>query len=294
MAVKSVAVFLAANSGAGSNFEDLARDTAALFGRNGWELVYEGSGRGLMGIGQTASTLGVDVHGVKPRPFLRYEETGGLPEFGHHELVEDLYSQKRRMAELSDAFIILPGAFGTLEEYSTIRMWSKVGVCRRPVILLNFHNYYTPLLEWTIRATKLGFISEANASVVSIVSTIEEMSDLLLMPNSIVENGEHDPWSVIVPNGSIFTEWQLENLLFNAANQVALRHALTTHWSTWHTWDYYNRVNPDTTEASEHLWKEISHHSPHVLGWLSKWPKFSVPASQNNQASINTSKCLRR
>ena len=148
MAVKRVAVFIAASIGTVAKFEDLARDSAAMFGRNGWKLVYGGSGRGLMGIlGQTASTLHVHVHGVKPRPFLRYEETGGLPEFGHHELVEDLYSQKRRMVELSDALVILPGGFGSLEDYSTIRMWSKLGVCRRPIILLNFQNYYTPLLE---------------------------------------------------------------------------------------------------------------------------------------------------
>jgi hypothetical protein len=97
---------LAANIGTDPSFEDLTRHVAAIFFKNGWKLVYGGSARGLMGIlGRTASALGVDVHGVKPRPFLKYEETGELPEFGHHELVEDLYSQKKRMAELSDAFI---------------------------------------------------------------------------------------------------------------------------------------------------------------------------------------------
>lgn len=259
MAVKSVAVFLAANMGNDPKYEDLTRQVATMFVENEWKLVYGGSHRGLMGVlGQTASALGVDVHGVKPRPFLKYEETGGLPEYGRHEFVEDLYSQKKRMAELSDAFIILPGGFGTLEEYTAIRMWSKLGVCRRPIVLLNFQNYYTPLLDWVTNATKLGFISKSSASVVSIVNTIEEMRDLLSRPIDTVENDEPFTWSAIVPRDSDFQELQEEKLLFNAADQVALRHALTTTWSTWHTWDYYNRIEPHATEANEHLWKEIS------------------------------------
>ena len=120
---QSVAVFLAANIGNDPKYKELAQHFAAIFAKNRWNLVYGGSARGLMGIlGQTASDLGVDVHGVKPRPFLKYEETGELPKFGHHELVDDLYSQKRRIAELSDAFIILPGGFGTLEEYTALRI----------------------------------------------------------------------------------------------------------------------------------------------------------------------------
>ena len=207
VAVKSVAVFLAAKIPTDPQYETLARDVAAIFVRNQWKLVYGGSNRGLMGIlGQTASALGIDVHGIKPRPFLRYEETGELPEYGHQELVEDLFSQKRRMAELSDAFIILPGGFGTLEEYSTIRMWSKIGVCRRPIVLLNFQNYYTPLLEWINRATELGFITKSSASLVSVANTIEDMNDQLLRPKAFAKNDEQFTWSAIVPSLNTFPE----------------------------------------------------------------------------------------
>lgn len=81
-----------------------------------------------MGIlGRTAASAGVKVHGIKPRPFLKYEKNGLLPDFGINELVEDVHTQKRRMAELTDAFIVLPGGFGTLEELVAIRMWSKLG-----------------------------------------------------------------------------------------------------------------------------------------------------------------------
>ena len=78
-------------------------------------------------LSQTAAVMGVEVHGVKPRPFLKYEANGALPDCGHNELVEDLYTQKKRMAELTDTFLVLPGGLGTLEDLMMIRMWSKLG-----------------------------------------------------------------------------------------------------------------------------------------------------------------------
>ena len=256
---KSIAVFLAANIGNDPKYKELAQHVAAMFAKNRWKLVYGGSARGLMGIlGQTASAMGVDVHGVKPRPFLKYEETGELPKFGHHELVDDLYSQKRRIAELSDAFIILPGGFGTLEEYTAIRMWSKLGVCRRPIVLLNFQSFYTPLLDWITEAIKLGFISENSAAVVSVVNSIEEMDISLLKPKPMIDNDDQFDWSVLVPGHISLLQSQLEKLLLETADRISLQHSLTVHWSTWHTWDYYNRIEPDVTEANDHVWKHVS------------------------------------
>ena len=256
---KSIAVFLAANIGNDPKYKELAQHVAATFAKNRWRLVYGGSARGLMGIlGQTASALGVDVHGVKPRPFLKYEETGELPQFGHHELVNDLYSQKRRIAELSDAFIILPGGFGTLEEYTAIRMWSKLGVCRRPIVLLNFQSFFTPLLDWITEATKLGFISANSAAVVSVVNSIEEINVSLLRPKAMTDNDDQFDWSVLVPRHTNLSQYQLEKLLLETADQISLQHSLTVHWSTWHTWDYYNRIEPGVMEANGHIWKDIS------------------------------------
>lgn len=257
--IKSIAVFLAANTGKEPKYKELVQHVAALFAKNRWKLVYGGSARGLMGIlGQTASALGVDVHGVKPRPFLKYEESGELPIFGHHELVDDLYSQKRRIAELSDAFIISPGGFGTLEEYTAIRMWSKLGICRRPIVLFNFQGFYTPLLDWVSNTIKLGFISGNSAAVVSVVNSIEELNVTLLKPKPMIDNDDQFDWSVVVPGHISLLQSQLEKLPLETADQVSLQHALTVNWSTWHTWDYYNRIEPGVMEADDRIWKDIS------------------------------------
>ena len=294
IAVKSVAVFLAVNTPTDFKYETLTQDVAAKFGRNKWKLVYDGSNRGLMGIlGQTASDLGVDVHGIKPRPFLKYEERGELPGYAHQELVEDLFSQKRRMAELSHAFIILPGGFEALEEYGTIRMWSKLDVCRHPIVLLNFQNYYTPLLEWVNSATELGFISEISASLVSIANTIEQMNSMLLRPKGCAENDEQLIWSAMVRRVSTYQELQPENLLFNFVDQVACRHALTIQWSTWHTWDYHNRIEADAAEANENVWKEISLFAI-CVGMTFQWLQIYTLALPKYQALLNTMQSLRR
>jgi predicted Rossmann-fold nucleotide-binding protein len=78
-------------------------------------------------VGHRVASLGGRVHGIKPRPFLKYEPTGQLPTLGTNELVDDLHTQKRRIASMVDAFIFLPGRFGTLEELVAVRMWSKLG-----------------------------------------------------------------------------------------------------------------------------------------------------------------------
>lgn len=71
---------------------------------------------------------GGSVRGFKPRAFLQYEPDGVLPAWGHIELVEDIHTQKRRMAELADVFVIFPGGLGTLEEFVAVQMWVKLGM----------------------------------------------------------------------------------------------------------------------------------------------------------------------
>ena len=82
---------------------------------------------------------------------------------------------------------------------------------------------------------------------------------MLSRPKACAGNDEQLTRSAIVPSVTTCPEQlQLDDLLFNVADQIACRHALTTQWSTWHTWDYYYRMGADATEAKDTLWKEIS------------------------------------
>ena len=80
----------------------------------------------------------------------------------------------------------------------------------------------------------------------------------MLRPKDCADNDENLEWSAVVPSVSTHPELHPDDLLFNVADQIACRHALTTQWSTWHTWDYYNRIEPDATEAKDSLWNKIS------------------------------------
>lgn len=230
---KSVAVFLAPTTSTDPKYEDLTRKVATIFFENKWKLVYDGLALELMDIlARTASALGVDVHEVALRPLIIYEETGQLLEFGRQEIVEDIQSQKKRIVELSDAIIILPGGFGTLKDLISVRVWSQLGVCRRPTVLVNFQDYYSPLLIWLTKATELGFISESGASVVSVVQNVEDVGGFLSTSRLASYSDDCFTWLVIIPNKGTDSQSQFEKRLLDVA---AIRHTLTKHYSTWHT-----------------------------------------------------------
>ncbi|KAK7473233.1 hypothetical protein VKT23_001331 [Stygiomarasmius scandens] len=178
--VKSICVLCGANTGSDSKYAELAKSMALLFHKMNWRLVYGGSGRGLMAeVSRELVALGGEVIGIKPTPFLKYEADGKLPEWGHNELVPDLHTQKIRMAQVSDAFLFLPGGFGTLEEFSAFRMWRKLGVHSSPVLFLNFDGYYDHLLKWFSIGKEEGFISTNAAAAYTVVNTLEELPDVI-------------------------------------------------------------------------------------------------------------------
>jgi hypothetical protein len=99
---------------------------------------------------------GGEVIGVMPAIF-------NTPTLAHNgltrlEIVDDMHKRKARLAELSDAFIALPGGFGTLEELFEILTWAQIGLHKKPVGLLNVRHYFDPLLEFVENARVEGFI----------------------------------------------------------------------------------------------------------------------------------------
>lgn len=123
----------------------------------GLRLVYGGGSTGLMGaVAGGALAAGGEVVGVAPRglfaPSLLH---AGLTRM---ELVETIHQRKARMSELADAFIALPGGYGTLEELFETLTWAQIGLHAKPVGLLNTRQYFDPLLELIRHAQKEGFI----------------------------------------------------------------------------------------------------------------------------------------
>jgi uncharacterized protein (TIGR00730 family) len=128
-------------------------------------LVYGGGNVGLMGtIADAVTEGGGKVIGVIPEALVERE----LAHRGVAELlvVRSMHERKAKMAELSDAFIAMPGGFGTFEEFCEIITWAQLGLHRKPCGILNVEGYYDPLLSLFDRAVSEGFVHQDNRQIV--------------------------------------------------------------------------------------------------------------------------------
>jgi uncharacterized protein (TIGR00730 family) len=158
--LRRLCVFCGASAGHAPAYVDVARTLGQLLARRGIELVYGGGNVGLMGaLASACLDASGRVTGVIPQMLVDRE----IAHTGVTELrvVASMHERKFVMAELADAFLTLPGGFGTWEECFEILTWSQLGIVRKPCALLNVQGYYDPLLEMADRAVAAGFVRDA-------------------------------------------------------------------------------------------------------------------------------------
>ncbi|HZI08275.1 MAG TPA: TIGR00730 family Rossman fold protein [Archangium sp.] len=163
MEPKSVCVFCGSRMGTRPEYLEGARALGTEIARRGLTLVYGGTSVGLMGaMADAALAQGGKVIGVLPHFFLSDRERAhkGLTEL---HLVDSMHTRKAMMAQLSDAFIAMPGGVGTFEELFEITTWAQLGLHHKPIGLLNVADFYGPLLTMMRRAVDEGFIPETRA-----------------------------------------------------------------------------------------------------------------------------------
>src|SRR5437773_3373871 len=134
--VRRVCVFCGSNRGVRAEYSDAARVMGELLARRGIGAVYGGGNVGLMGVlADSALATGGEVIGVIPESLMEWEVAHqGLTEL---RVVGSMHERKALMADLSDAFIALPGGFGTFEEFCEVVTWSQLGLHAKPCGLLN-------------------------------------------------------------------------------------------------------------------------------------------------------------
>ena len=177
--MKRICVFCGSSSGASPVFAGAARDLGATLAKRGLGLVYGGGNIGLMGIlADAVLAHGGEVIGVIPRAMVDRE----LAHRGVTELriVRSMHERKALMAELADAFIALPGGYGTLEEFCEIITWSQLGLHRKPCGLLNVHGFYDPLLAQIERAVRDRFIRAEHRALIRVQEKPEPLLQRLL------------------------------------------------------------------------------------------------------------------
>jgi uncharacterized protein (TIGR00730 family) len=152
-----ICVFTGSSSGRDSCFEVGARAFGAVLAARGHSLIYGGGRVGLMGVvAEAVLAGGGEVTGVIPR-FMESREVAHTGLTGL-EWVDSMHARKARMAELSDAFVALPGGWGTLDELFEILTWAQLGLHHKPVALLNLEGFFNPLLGFLRSAQEAGFV----------------------------------------------------------------------------------------------------------------------------------------
>jgi uncharacterized protein (TIGR00730 family) len=176
--VKRICVFCGSSRGSRPAYADAARRMGTELARRGLGLVYGGGRVGLMGIlADAALAAGGEVIGIIPEALLAWEVAhASLTDL---QVVASMHERKARMADLSDAFIALPGGFGTLEEFCEVLTWSQLGLHRKPCGLVNVDGYYDPLLALLDHAVTERFVRPEHRALVLEATEPERLLDLL-------------------------------------------------------------------------------------------------------------------
>ncbi len=178
----NICVFCGSATGKNPVFADTARDLGRLLAISSHSLVYGGGNVGLMGIlADSVLTHHGEVIGVIP-DFLVQREVG------HHsisrlEVVGSMHLRKKRMADLSDAFVAMPGGWGTLDELAEILTWRQLGLIHQPIGLLNVNNFFDPLLDQMRLMVREGFLKQANVDFLEVESSPEQLLKRLSTAN---------------------------------------------------------------------------------------------------------------
>jgi uncharacterized protein (TIGR00730 family) len=174
--VSAICVFCGASAGLSGNYRAAAADLGTVVAERGFDMVYGAGRTGLMGVvAEAALAGGAQVTGIVPRSL-------NTPELVHQalsrlEVVPDLYLRKARMVELSDAFVALPGGYGTLDELLEAITLAQLGFHQKPVGALNVNGYFDALLAQLQRSVADGFLPAEQLDLLSVASDPRTLLD---------------------------------------------------------------------------------------------------------------------
>ncbi|CAO3679532.1 unnamed protein product [Rhizopus stolonifer] len=175
-AIKSVCVYCASSVGTKPIYVEEAQKLGKLLAENNIKLVYGGGSVGLMGtVAKAALDNGGQALSVVPEPLYK----SGSKQLCEAIIVPDMHTRKKRMADESDAFVVLPGGFGTMEEMLEMITWSQLNIHSKPVLLLNTNNFFDLFIKWINFAAEEQFISKKNTEIFVTCDTTENVFENL-------------------------------------------------------------------------------------------------------------------
>ena len=180
----SICVFCGSRFGADPAGRGVATRLGELLAAQGITLVYGGGGVGLMGlVANAALKAGGRAVGIIPRFLLQRE--AGHPALSETVVVETMHERKLQMFERSDAFVVLPGGIGTLEELFEVMSWRTLGLHTKPIVIVDQGGYWQPLAALLRGVVEGGFAERTHLDHVAFVSDLKDvLPAIAAMPRS--------------------------------------------------------------------------------------------------------------
>lgn len=176
MAVKKkrVCVYCGSRFGFYSHYKQMAEDLGSKLVQAGFDLVYGGGRVGLMGsVSQTVMNQGGSVFGVIPHGLFGAEVAD--TQITDLQVVNSMHERKAQMEKISDAFVAIPGGWGTLDEFFEILTWAQIGIHKKPIFLLNYAGFFDGLVAQNQKMIDEGFVDPKNLELLVVVQTPEEL-----------------------------------------------------------------------------------------------------------------------
>src|SRR5262245_49779028 len=171
--IKSICVFCGSSEGVRRAYVEQGRMLGGAMAGRDIRLVYGGGGIGVMGaVAEGVIEKGGRIVGVIPYSLATRERMQLNVEM---RIVNTMHERKALMVELADAFLILPGGFGTFDEMFEIITWAQLGIHRKPIGLLDIENYFDPLLAMIEHSIEEGFVNPRFRDLILVSSEIEEL-----------------------------------------------------------------------------------------------------------------------
>lgn len=172
--IKSICVYCGSSQNVDDAYKQAAIDFGKIMAEQGISLVYGGGRVGLMGlIADTILENGGEVIGVIPK-YLSQKEVAHTNLTTLH-IVDSMHTRKQKMVDESDAFVVLPGGIGTLDETCEIITWRQLGIHDKPICIANVNNYWTPFNDMVKHIIKSGFMREGDIHTFSIVDNVKNI-----------------------------------------------------------------------------------------------------------------------
>jgi uncharacterized protein (TIGR00730 family) len=188
--MKNISVFCGAHEGNNPRYAEDAKKIGEILAAKGINVVFGGGNVGLMKIvSDAALDNGVDAIGIGLESLHNLELVN--PRLKNQIITKTLLDRKDEFMKRSDAFIVLPGGVGSLDELAEIMANNQLGLINKPVGLLNTEGYYDHLLSWMKKAVEEDFITEANFNDLIVSSSCEDLVNLIIEN----ERPDNDDWT---------------------------------------------------------------------------------------------------